>query len=160
MSGHVVLVGFGPAGRAIADALDQQKRDLFVIDLNPRLVAMARELGFAAVQGDAASPGLLEAARVTDASAVVVTLPDHRLSSEVVSQAKSLCPSAAVLARARYSAHVTVLEEAGAHAVVDEEASVGKALGVALRRALTERQESKGEPDKPKQPAKTHPASA
>ncbi|MFP3787405.1 hypothetical protein, partial [Burkholderia sp. SIMBA_024] len=65
-----------------------------------------------------------------------------------------------VLARARYSAHVTVLEEAGAHAVVDEEASVGKALGVALRRTLSERQASKVEADKPGKPAETEDATA
>lgn len=142
LSHHVILVGFGPAGRAIADALEQQKKQVFVIDLNPRLVALARERGYPAAQGDATRPGMLEVASVASADAVVVTLPDHRLAAAVVSEAKTLCPSAAVLSRARYSAHVQMLEEAGAHAVVDEEASVGRALGIALRRTLTERQSS------------------
>jgi CPA2 family monovalent cation:H+ antiporter-2 len=139
---HIILVGFGPAGRAIADTLEQQNKKVFVIDLNPRLVALARERGYPAAQGDATRPGLLEVASVQKADAVVVTLPDHRLSAAVVNEAKTLCPSAAVLARARYSSHVPMLEDAGAHAVVDEEASVGRALGVALRRSLSERQSS------------------
>ena len=136
---HVVLVGFGPAGRAIADALEQHNRAVFVIDLNPRLVAMARERGFATAQGDATRADMLELADVAEAAAVVVSLPDHRLAAEVVSEAKSLSPSVAVLARARYSAYAPLLSEAGAHAVVDEEAAVGRALGVALRRTLAER---------------------
>ena len=142
LSHHVVLVGFGPAGRAIADALEQQTKPIFVIDLNPRLVALARERGFPSAQGDATRPRLLEFASITRADAVVVTLPDHRLAAAVISEAKTLCPSVAVLARARYSTHVPMLEDAGAHAVIDEEASVGRALGVSLRRTLSERQSS------------------
>ena len=138
---HVVLVGFGPAGRAIADSLEQQHRGVFVIDLNPRLVTEARKRGLAAVQGDATAVELLRFAGVDRAAAVVVTLPDHRLATEVVSQARSACPSVTVLARARYSAYVSAFEEVGAHAVIDEEASVGRALGVALRRVISERRE-------------------
>jgi len=138
MRGHVVIVGFGPAGRAVAEDLDEHDKQVAVIDLNPRLVAMARQRGFVTFVGDATSPDLMAAANVSEAQAVVVTLPDHRLSAEVVHQARVTCPSIPVLARARYSAFTNMLKDAGAHAVVDEEQSVGKAITVSLRRALAD----------------------
>jgi CPA2 family monovalent cation:H+ antiporter-2 len=135
-SGHVVVVGFGPAGRAVAEAAAADHRAVVVIDLSPRLVAEARALGFHAWLGDAAADELIEHAHVETAHAVVVTLPDHRAAAHVLQGVRALAPSVTLIARARYHLHVGELSSAGASVVIDEEEEVGRRLAAAARELI------------------------
>jgi len=128
----VLVIGFGPTGQAVADALAQCMGDVQVIDLNPRLLAEARRRGYRTHLGDAAHPEVLEHAAVQGAVAIAVTLPDPTAARRAIEHARALAPGARIFVRARYHIHVDGLRQAGAHAVVDEEEQMGRALASEL----------------------------
>lgn len=128
--GHVIVVGYGPAGRAVAEALRAKGAAVAVADLNPRSVMEARKQGMKAQVGDASQPGVLKLLGVEQAGALVVTLPDHRLTLAVIVEAKALVEKGlTIVARSRYSRYSPLLRAAGADVVIDEEDQVGKEMG-------------------------------
>ena len=135
--GRFVLVGFGPAGQQVAADLSRTyggRGD--VIDLNPRVSRLAGEYGLRGHVGDATQADVLEHARLHEASALIVTLPEPNAARQVIGVARSLNPKLTIVARSRY--HVTRWELmlAGAEIVVDEEEHVGHRLAAEARRAM------------------------
>ncbi|MEM9295193.1 MAG: cation:proton antiporter [Planctomycetota bacterium] len=128
-TGHVIVIGLGPAGKAVAQAVKKQGGDVVLADLNPRSVLEARAQGDKAFVGDASNPDILKLLGIHNASAIVITLPDHRLTTAVIVEARSMNPALTVVARSRYARYTGLLQAAGAHAVIDEEHEVGRRLG-------------------------------
>jgi len=133
---HVLVVGYGPTGEAVALHLHEAGWPVHVIDLNHRLVLRAQAHGLRAHFGDASHPDVLEHAAVARARAVVVTLPDPVASRRTIEQVRALAPGARVFARARYHLYRNALREVGAECIVDEEQQVGLALAAVLAGAL------------------------
>ncbi|MCW5965072.1 MAG: cation:proton antiporter [Bryobacterales bacterium] len=125
--GRVIVVGYGPAGRAVADALKEEKIPYFILEMNPKTVSSCR-VDQPIEIGDATQPEILEHAGIVHAAAVVVTIPDPGISRTIVSQSRMLAPEIPILVRARYSMFSSTLESAGASTVVDEEWVVGEIL--------------------------------
>ena len=125
---HVVVIGCGPAGRNVLEALQMTGVSLVAADLNPRTLQWAREAQIPTLVGDASQEAVLTELHVTAARAVVVTVPDHRAAVAIVSLARSLTPGVRVFARARYHRFAGQLEHAGAQ-LVDEESLTGRQLG-------------------------------
>ncbi len=137
MSGHIVIVGFGPAGRRIAEALmERHKSLLVVVELNAKSADIARTYGLRTCIGDATRPEVLEHLRVATAKAVVVTVPDPASARHVIEGVRSLSPETPIIARARYHRYRSELIRAGASALVDEEEQVGIRLAAALQKML------------------------
>lgn len=136
LSGHVIVIGFGPAGREVAEALEARGAAVLVIDLNARTVMEARHAGRRALAGDAANADILEHAHVGSAREVVVTLPDHRAAIQVIRQVRAIAPQTRIIARSRYNIYAGEMEAAGAHVVVPEETSVGEMLVVEVNKAF------------------------
>ena len=135
--GRLVIVGFGPAAQQVAADMARHFRGRGdVIDLNPRVSRLAPEYGFAGHVGDARQAEVLEHARLGEASALVVTLPDPAAARQVIGVARAAFPNLTIIARSRY--HVTRWELmlAGAEVVVDEEEHVGHRLAAEARRVL------------------------
>jgi len=130
--GHVIVVGFGPTGQAVAGALIGCVPEVHVVDLNPHLLALARERGYRTHLGDGTHAEVLEHAAIERAVAIAVTLPDPTAVRTVIELARGLAPGSRVFARGRYHRHGDLLRRAGAHAVVDEEEQVGRALAAVL----------------------------
>jgi CPA2 family monovalent cation:H+ antiporter-2 len=129
---HVVVVGYGPAGRGVVGALRNTQHEVIVIDLNPRLAAIARATNVHAIIGNAAQREMLEHAHLATARALVITLPDHQSACDVIHQARHVAPKIRIIARARYHAFVNVLRSSGADVVVDEEQTVAGYLGAEI----------------------------
>jgi monovalent cation:H+ antiporter-2, CPA2 family len=137
LHGRILIVGFGPAGQRVAEALMGRYRDhLLVIDLNPRSAAVAQRYGLAMHVGNAAQAEVLERAGVHAAAVVVVTVPDPSAARQVVLLCKHMNTAAQVVVRSRYHAYRWELQMAGADVVVDEEEYVGMRLAAEVRRAL------------------------
>jgi CPA2 family monovalent cation:H+ antiporter-2 len=136
--GHCVVVGFGPAGRQVVEALRQSTIDVVVVDQNRRMIEEARSQGVPAHVGDASRPEVLHKLDVVTARYVVVTIPDHRASQDIVRQVRAVAPQATVVARARYHRYAGEFASAGAHSVIDEEWEIGRLLGLQIRRYLDE----------------------
>ena len=137
LNGHVIVVGFGPAGRAVADRAYSAGTSVVVIDLNATSVLAARNMGMRAYVGDASNPDLLKLVSPERADAMVLTLPDHRLIVGVMVETRLLAPKLRIIARSRYHRYVGLLVAAGADVIVDEEAHAGERMADAL--SLSER---------------------
>jgi CPA2 family monovalent cation:H+ antiporter-2 len=146
MTGHVIIVGFGPAGQRIAEALvDQYSPLIVVVELNPKSARVARTRGLNTYIGDATSLEVLEHLRVGNAHAVVVTVPDPAAARQVIAGVRSLSPETPVLARARYHIYRWDLTAAGAEVVIDEEDEVGRHLASAALRILLADKDAAGD---------------
>ncbi len=126
---HVIVVGYGPAGRVAAETVRGHGCTVLVLELDRRLVQLARSRGLQAWVGDGTQGEVLEHARAAAARGVIVALSDHRVGRVVVGQVRSLAPTVPVVARARYHLFQEEIAAAGANRVVDEEEWVGRRLG-------------------------------
>ncbi len=123
-----VVVGFGPVGRSVTRLLRDAAVPTVVVDLNPDTIASQRAQGHSAVYGDASRGAILEDAGVTQASHVIVTLPEAADRAAVIAAARHLNARARILVRARYLAERADLELAGASVAIFEEAEAAVAL--------------------------------
>lgn len=124
---EVIVVGFGPAGQKVVDALVRRNVRVLVLEMNPSTVG---ELGgHVPIQlGDATSREILLHAGIGAAKAIIVTVPDPGAARTILSQAKALAPDVIPVVRARYHIYAEPLRRAGAMVVVDEEDTVGAHL--------------------------------
>ncbi len=129
MRDHVVIIGYGPAGRGVVNAVKDTGVQFVILELNPSSVTAAKEDGFEAVLGDASQAEVLENLHVAEARAVVITIPDHNGVLQIIRSITCEAPKTTIVARARYHIHAPSYLEAGAHVVLDEEEHVGVVLG-------------------------------
>lgn len=139
MGGHAVVVGVGPAGRAVTAALAGADVPVTVIELNPRAETGGEgddlPSGTRVVFGDAARAEILARANLGSARILVVTIPDPVAIRTIVAQSRQVAPDVPIVARGRYNRFVAEIGEAGADDVVDEENVTGSEMAeVALRR--------------------------
>lgn len=130
---EVVLVGFGPAGQSMLEAIPADRRDrVLVIESNPAAWPRITGLGAIALIGDARRREVLEHARVDERMTVVVSVSDPTAVAQVVGLVRAVAPGARVIARARYHGARAEIEAAGAMKAVDEEVLVGAGLAEEL----------------------------
>ncbi|MAB72180.1 MAG: hypothetical protein CMJ54_06700 [Planctomycetaceae bacterium] len=137
ISGHAIVVGYGPAGEEVANTAALAGIVPLVIDMNPRLVTAAREAGYHAEHGDAAQQEILAHAVAERAAALVMTLPEPQIAMATISQFRALNADAIIVARGRYSRFVEAMREAGADHVISEETTAGTLLGATLVSRMT-----------------------
>ncbi len=137
-----MIIGFGPAGKRVAQALIEREIRPHVIELNPQSAQQAQDLNLTVHIGDAASSEVLEHAGIRSVCAVVLTLPDPTTSRNVIANIKTLVPDTPIIVRARYHRHAADLKKAGATVVLDEELTVGAALDQELQALLARPQQA------------------
>lgn len=136
---RVLVIGFGPAGRAVVHALEAKEIPFAVLDLNPNTVAECR-MQFPIELGDATQTEVLQHVGVGASIAVVVTVPDPTACRLTVAAIQRLAPGVPILARLRYHQYFEDLHRAGADHIVDEEETVGLHLaGEAIELASAQR---------------------
>lgn len=136
LTNHVIVVGFGPAGVQAGEELLRSSINALVIDLRPPNIELARSMGLEAAIGDATNPEVLIHHGVANAKSVVISIPDHKSIVRIVQAVRHLAPDVHIVARSRYHAFSSDLEQAGATVVVNEELQVGRRLAAALRALL------------------------
>ena len=118
---HVVIVGFGPAGRRLAQVLHEDGLPFVVVDLNPRSIEDAREMGYHAIYGDATRAPLLHEAGIHHAKLCVVAINDQSAALRITRVARHENPTLQLIVRARFLSELNGFREAGANVVVPEE---------------------------------------
>jgi len=131
---RIAIIGYGPAGRCVAEELAQDGRALIAIDLNADSLPDARALGIAMIVGDATSLQVLKHAAIESVKGVAVTVPDPDTARHITAQIRALAPDVGIVVRARFHRFRTDLVDAGADAVIDEELEVGYKIAAAVRR--------------------------
>jgi monovalent cation:H+ antiporter-2, CPA2 family len=129
LKGHVVLAGCGPVGRLVALTLEASEIPYLAIERNVERLRRARQDGHKAVFGDASRAGILKAAGVDRAAAIIVLVNNWHRSVRIIREAKRLNPAIHVIASLRDDAHLGELAQAGAAHVFPENYAAGLGLG-------------------------------
>jgi monovalent cation:H+ antiporter-2, CPA2 family len=131
-----VVVGFGPVGRTLSRLLEQNGIKPVIVEMNLDTVRELRQRGFNAIYGDAAARETLEAAKIRQADALILTSSSLANSNEVIRIARELNPEIRVVARANYVRELKPLVDAGAERVVTAESEVALAMTEYMLREL------------------------
>lgn len=76
LSGHTVLAGFGRSGQEAVNELIARgtpREKIVVVDSNPQALEHATALGLATLEGDATHNAVLEAVRLAEAKAIIIS---------------------------------------------------------------------------------------
>src|SRR5690349_7847020 len=140
---HAILVGYGRVGGAIGEVLRAQGLPFAVIERDHLMLASAQAAGVPTIVGDAATPGVLEAAGIGRARLVVVATPDSFQARHIVELARQLKPGIDLVVRTHSASEMQKLEALGAGRVVFSERELAfgmleyalRSLGVPAERA-------------------------
>jgi monovalent cation:H+ antiporter-2, CPA2 family len=119
--GHVVIVGFGVAGRLAAQSLKACGIPFIALELNAESVRAAKAQGLPVYYGDATSTEALGHAQLEKARSLVLLMNDPAAAQRVVDTAKRVAPEVPILMRAHYLGERATLLKLGARDVVAEE---------------------------------------
>jgi CPA2 family monovalent cation:H+ antiporter-2 len=131
---HVVVVGFGLAGRNIARVLRARGVPYVGVEANAQTVRSARARDEPIHYGDATRRALVSRLGVKHARLVVVAISDPPATREIVTLLRSLAPGVPVIARTRYVEEIDALESAGATVVTEEYEVTLELVAETLRR--------------------------
>ncbi|MDI1288216.1 MAG: YbaL family putative K(+) efflux transporter [Reyranella sp.] len=128
LADHIVLVGYGRVGSLVGEALQLDRRPMFVIDESIQAVDRLKAAGVEAVSGNAAKQDLLVAANVRQARLLVVAIPNSFEAGQIVQQARRANPGIEIVTRAHYDAEVDYLSKLGADSVIMGEREIARAM--------------------------------
>lgn len=118
--GVAVVTGVGRFGEVVSRMLITNGHKVVVLDHDPSLIELWRQIGLKTYYGDATRPDLLHAAGLDDARLFVAALDDRDKQTQLVHHVAHHYPHCRIIARAVDRHHVYDLEKAGAHHVVRE----------------------------------------
>lgn len=113
VQGHVVIAGFGRVGQIVARILRARRIPFTALDISSDQVDLVRRFGNEAYFGDASRLDILQAAKVADATAVVVAIDDVDANLKATELIRQHFPDVPVYARARNRQHVHRLMDLG-----------------------------------------------
>jgi CPA2 family monovalent cation:H+ antiporter-2 len=122
-----VIVGYGPVGRAVDSILAGSELETVVVDMNMDTVQDLTKRGRAAIFGDAFNIEVMHQA-LGRATHLIVSLPHSFNRTPLIAAAKLINPDVKVFVRAHYLREREDLEQAGADAMIFEEAEAAVAL--------------------------------
>jgi CPA2 family monovalent cation:H+ antiporter-2 len=125
---HVIVGGYGFAGRALCKAFREAGLAYVAVDSNPDNVREARAAGDRAVLGDLTQRELLDELGCKQARLVAICINDPRATELAVRTVREVAPGTRILARAQYQMDEAMLREAGADGVTVAEATAGASL--------------------------------
>ncbi|MDZ7689799.1 MAG: NAD(P)-binding protein [Balneolaceae bacterium] len=118
---HVIIVGYGPAGRHLVQVLGKTGIPYVVIEMNPESVEEMRKNDIPAIYGDAGRFHILELAGIEKAKLLVIATNDPSASPRIIQIARHHNPTLQIIVRTRYLSDVDQLEKLGADKVIPEE---------------------------------------
>ncbi len=131
---HIIVVGYGPVGRRVVDAIADAGREAVVIDPDPALAAAVGDRGAGYVAGEVESDATWTVARPDSAALIVSAVPDPPRNRRVVDRAGETD----VIALATDRATASSLLERGATFVAIPDALAGGRLADHVERTLSE----------------------
>lgn len=121
MKDHVLLCGYGRIGRNIATVLQTYNIPFAVVEMNGALLSDLKLENVPHVFGDAFSKHVLTRANIRQAAAVIITVPDPIIATNIIAVTRKGNSKAKILVRAHHITDVGVFRAAGANAVVQPE---------------------------------------
>ncbi|MFC1601959.1 cation:proton antiporter [Pseudomonadota bacterium] len=136
LSHHVIICGYGRVGQNVAQLLEFEGIGYVALDLNPVLVQNAIEAKEPVSYGDAANIHLLEAAGLSQAAVLVISLTGIESTLKILHQVRQVNAEIPVLVRTADETYLEQLQEAGATEVVPETLEASLMLSSHLLLAL------------------------
>lgn len=99
---HLVVVGFGPIGRAVVHRLRKAKLEPTIIERNIDVVSENPDTTLQMIFGDASQQDILKSAKINQATYLIITIPDTSLVKEIIVTARQLNPYIRILTRVQY----------------------------------------------------------
>jgi monovalent cation:H+ antiporter-2, CPA2 family len=128
MTGPVLIVGMGPAGRTLADALEEFDLGYAAIERDPKRLAEATADGYRVAFGDMADTRLWEPVAVSGRQLIVMTEARFEVSSELTPMAQAFYPGVQRLVLLTEDEDVDRFREIGLRGVVDRDQPPGIGL--------------------------------
>ena len=130
---HAVILGYGRVGRSVARVLESRGFAWVAVEGDYAIAREARIGGAPIIYGEAGAQSVLDQARVKDAHALVVAIPDALATRQAIVYARARNPRVEVVARAHSEAEEVELRQLGAMRIVVAERELGNQL---VRHAL------------------------
>jgi CPA2 family monovalent cation:H+ antiporter-2 len=124
----VIIAGYGPIGRSLADRFAIQGVHTTIIELNASTVQRQHKLGRHVVYGDVTNRDVLEHAGLAHADAFILTIPDEEASLKALQIVREMRPDLFLAARARVLSSKFVMMSIGADVVTVEEVATAVAM--------------------------------
>ena len=136
LANHVVIAGYGVAGRLLARTLAQADVPYVVLEVDPDRVREGLREHAHVYYGDVTSHEALEHARLGHAGVLVMLVNDRVAMRRGIRLARTDCPDTLILARTRYLSDRDDLVALGADYVVCEEVEGGTEMTARVLKAL------------------------
>ena len=133
---HVILAGCGPTGRLVATALEACDVGYVAIERDPDRLRRAQAQGHNVVFGDATRHGILRAAGIEKASAVISLLDNRSRVERLLREIRMIDPGLPVIVSTRDDLGLEPLVRAGATHIFPENLAAGLALATQTLIAL------------------------
>ena len=140
---HVVVAGFGPVGRVVADKLAKAGCQITIVEINPETVRKQSSIGRQVIFGDITNEEVLHSAGVSSADAVLLTMPDDESVLRATRHIREINTTAFIAARTHYLSGAFLAKEAGANIITVEELATANAMAAEVQ----EQFESTEKPD-------------
>jgi len=132
LADHVLVVGYGVTGQAVARVLRETGLPFVAVDLVADAVEAGRREGMPVRFGDASRRAVLEEMAAERARAAVVAVGDPAATRRIVSQLRQTNPTARILVRVRRVGEIEELERLGADEAIPSEFETSIELFVRL----------------------------
>jgi voltage-gated potassium channel len=131
LCGHIVVAGFGTSGSETVDELIARgtpPEDIVVVDASEAALERAESLGCAIVEADATRDKTLQAVRIADAKAMIVTAGRDDTSILITLTARHLAPNLPISIAVRNEDNELLARQAGATTVINPVSFAGLLL--------------------------------
>lgn len=125
---HVLVAGYGMAGREVCRAVRDAGFPYIAVDANPDNVRMANAAGDRALLGDITQKEIMEELACKYAVLVVLCINDPRATELATRNLRAYVPDLPIIVRTPYEMDKQSLEKAGATEVITAESTVTAAL--------------------------------
>ena len=125
---HVVVVGAGNMGSAVARVIGRLGLPFVMIELDQHRLESCREDGLPVIYGDASHPLVLKAAGLSRACLLLVTTPSPVITQAIARHARQVRPELDIVARAESERLADELRELGVTRVVQPQLEAGLEL--------------------------------
>jgi Kef-type K+ transport system membrane component KefB/uncharacterized UPF0146 family protein len=136
---RVIIAGYGPVGRSIAERLSKRGVPVVVIEMNPKTVTTQASMGRSIIYGDVTNAEVLETAGIRNADALVITVPDELAVMRACQVARTLAPNIFIATRTNYLSQAIRARALGADSVIVEEIVTGEAMATLVTELLEAR---------------------